>query len=92
MKRVNYSGDETVAILRAHLVEGLPVSEICRKDDISVTNFRNSQKILFEEATQLFDRKPNAANVRRQEAAAKKKVEALETTPRSSSRTTSKTS
>ena len=77
-KRVNYSGEEKVAILRAHFVEGLPVSEVCRKYDISVTNFYNWQKILFEGAAQLFDRKPNAANVRRQEAAAEKKIEALE--------------
>jgi transposase-like protein len=28
-------------------VEGLPVSEVCRKYDISVTNFYNWQKILF---------------------------------------------
>ena len=72
-KRVNYSGEEKVAILRAHFVEGLPVSEVCRKYDISVTNFYNWQKILFEGAAQLFDRKPNASNVRRQEAAAEKK-------------------
>jgi len=77
-KRVNYSGEEKVAILRAHFVEGLPVSEVCRKYDSSVTNFYSWQKILFEGAAQLFDRKPNAANVRRQEAAAEKKVEALE--------------
>jgi hypothetical protein len=43
-----------------------------------VTNFYNWQKILFERAAQLFDREPNAASVRRQEAAAEKKVEALE--------------
>jgi|GEM_PF-6210063 len=45
--------------------EGLPVSEVCRKYDISVTSFDNWQKILFEGTAQLFDRKPNAANVRR---------------------------
>jgi hypothetical protein len=54
------------------------VSPAGRKYDISVTNFYNWQKILFEGAAQLFDRKPNAANVRRQEAAVEKKVEALE--------------
>jgi transposase-like protein len=77
-KRVNDAGEEKVAILMAHFVEGLPVSEVCRKYDISVTNFYNWQKILFEGAAQLIDRKPNAANVRRQEAAAEKKVEAME--------------
>ncbi|MFM8479311.1 MAG: hypothetical protein ACKOEO_26275, partial [Planctomycetaceae bacterium] len=57
---------------------GLPVSEVCRTYDVSVTNFYHWQKILFEGAAQLFDRKPNASNVRRQEAAAEKKVEELE--------------
>jgi transposase-like protein len=57
---------------------GHAVSGVCRKYDISVPRFYNWQKILFERAAQLFDRKPNAANVRRQEVAAEKKVEALE--------------
>ena len=43
-----------------------------------MTSFYNWPKILFERAVQLFDRKPNAANVRRQEAAAEKTVTALE--------------
>jgi len=77
-KRINYSAQEKVAILRAHLVEGVPVSEVCQKHGISVTNFYNWQKILFEGAEELFARKPNSANVRRQEAAAEKKVAALE--------------
>ncbi|MFM7059232.1 MAG: transposase, partial [Planctomycetota bacterium] len=61
-KRVNDSGEEKVAILRAHFVEGLPVSEVCRKYDISVTNVCNWQRILFKGGVQLFVRKPNAAN------------------------------
>lgn len=77
-KRFNYSAQEKVAILRAHLVKGVPVSEVCQKHGIRVTNFHNWQKILFEGAEELFVRKPNSANVRRQEAAAEKKVAALE--------------
>jgi transposase-like protein len=59
-------------------VEGVAVSEVCQKHGISVTNFHNWQKILFEGAEELFVRKPNSANVRRQEAVAEKKVAALE--------------
>jgi len=40
-KRVNYCGEQKVAILRSHFVEVLPVSEVCRAYDISVTNFYN---------------------------------------------------
>jgi hypothetical protein len=41
-------------------------------------NFCNWQKILFEEGASLFERKPNASNVRRQEDAAVKQVQELE--------------
>ncbi len=76
--RINYTGQQKIAILREHLFENVPVSEVCKKHGISVVNFYNWQKILFEEGATLFERKPNAANVRRQEAAAVKQVQALE--------------
>ncbi len=59
-------------------VENVPVSEVCKKHGISVVNFYNWQKILIEEGATLFERKPNASNVRRQEAAAVKQVQELE--------------
>jgi transposase-like protein len=75
---INYSGQQKIAILREHLVENVPVSEVCKKHDISVANFYNWQRILFEEGATLFEQKPNASNVRRQEAAAVKQVQELE--------------
>jgi transposase len=77
-KRINYTGQQKIAILREHLVENVPVSEVCKKHGISVVNFYNWEKILFEEGSTLFERKPNASNVRRQEAAAVKQVQELE--------------
>jgi transposase-like protein len=59
-------------------VENVPVSEVCKKHGISVVNFYNWQKILFEEGASLFERKPNASNVRHQKAAAVKHVQELE--------------
>jgi len=77
--RQNFTAEQKVAILREHLVEKVPVSQVCDRHGISVTNFYNWQKVLFENAAGLFDRKPNAANARRQEASAQAKVEHLET-------------
>jgi transposase-like protein len=74
-RRINFTGQQKIAILREHLVENVPVSEVCKKHGISVVNFYNWQKILFEEGASLFERKPNASNVRRQEAAAVKQVQ-----------------
>ena len=80
-KRINYSAQEKVAILRAHLVEGVPVSEVCQQHGIIVTNFCNWRKIHFEGTEELFARKPNASHVRRQESTAEKKVATLEANP-----------
>ena len=76
--RQNFTAEQKVSILREHLIEAVPVSQLCDKHGISVTNFYNWQKILFENAASLFDRKPNAANLRRQESAAQQKIEVLE--------------
>jgi transposase-like protein len=69
-RRINHTGQQKIAILREHLVENVPVSEVCKKYGISVVNFYNWQKILFEEGAALFERKPNASSSRRQKAAA----------------------
>ncbi len=54
------------------------MAEVCQKYHISVADFHHWQRIFFAGVAQLFERRPNASNVRRQAAAAKKKVEALE--------------
>ena len=69
-KRINYTGQQKIAILREHLVENVPVSEVCKQHGISAVNFYNWQKVLFKEGAALFERKLNASNSRRQEAAA----------------------
>lgn len=74
----NYSGEQKAAILREHLVDGLPIIEVCCKYRISAPTFSQWLLVLFENSDQLFERKPNAANVRRREAAAQKKVARLE--------------
>lgn len=70
---------QKVAIIREHLLEKVPVSDLCDKHGISPVNYYNWQKLFFEQGATLFERKPNAANVRRQETVAGRKLELLET-------------
>ena len=71
--------EQKVAILREHLIERVPVSEVCDKHGVSVVNFYNWQKQFFEDGAVVFERKPNSANVKRQEDANLAKIEVLET-------------
>lgn len=69
---------QKIAILREHLIEKVPVSEICDKHDISVVNFYKWQKLLFENGAVAFERKTNSANARRQDDANTAKIEKME--------------
>jgi len=70
--------EQKIAILREHLIEKVPVSEICEKHGVSVVNFYNWQKQLFENGRAAFDRKTNSANAKRQDDANATKIEKLE--------------
>lgn len=72
------SPQQKIAIVREHLIEKVPVSEVCDKHGISVVNFYKWQKLLFENGAVAFERKPNAANVRLQKKANTAKIEKLE--------------
>ena len=76
--RKNLTPIQKVAIVREHLLEKVPVSEVCDKHGISPVNFYNWQKLLFENGAVAFDRKVNAANQRRQDNAQQQKIEQLE--------------
>ena len=71
--------EQKVAIVREHLLEKVPVSQLCEKHGISVVNFYNWQKQLFENGALAFERKANSSNVKRQEVASGAKLAALET-------------
>ena len=77
-KRRIFTAAQKVAIVREHLIEKVPVSTICDKHKISVVNFYNWQRQLFENAEGCFERKKNSANAKRQEGAATRKIEQLE--------------
>ena len=77
-RNTNLAATQTVTIVRAHLVDGKPVSEICGEVGVSIVTYYTWQRRLFENAEASFGRKPNSANVRRQEEAAQRKIAALE--------------
>jgi len=69
-ERRRSTGAEKLAILRKHLIEKLPLSEVCQKHNVSPTLFYQWQKKLFEEGALVFESK--AENARQQEAEAQK--------------------
>jgi len=52
--------EQKVAILREHLVEKLPVSQVCDKHGVSIVNFYNWQKQFFEQGAAAFTRESSA--------------------------------
>jgi transposase len=54
-KRRRFTAAEKVRVLRRHLVDKVPVSEVCDQERIQPTQFYNWQKQLFEGAAALFD-------------------------------------
>jgi transposase-like protein len=65
-----------MAILREHLIDRVPISEVCEKHGLQPTVFYGWQKKLFEEGAALFEQ-PRAKSSR-QQASEQRKIEALE--------------
>jgi len=55
-KRKQYTGEQKLAILRKHLLEGVAVSDICDEQELQPTVFYRWQKQLFEEGAVVFRR------------------------------------
>ncbi|NOZ57416.1 MAG: transposase [Calditrichaeota bacterium] len=53
--RRQYTAAQKVAILREHLLEGRPVSDICDKHDLNPTVFYRWQKQFFESGHLVFE-------------------------------------
>ena len=56
-KRKYFTAEEKVAILRLHLIEKVPVSEICEDTGLQPTVFYRWQKTFFENGTLAFQSK-----------------------------------
>lgn len=77
-KRRVLTPEQKVSIVRAHLLDKVPVSDLCDKHRIHATQYYAWQKQLFENGSASFERKTNTANKRRQEDAQTKQIEQLE--------------
>ena len=75
-KRTRYTAQQKVAILRLHLVEKTPVSDLCDQHGIHPTLFYRWQKEFFENGTAAFENTGRTGKT--QEKAKDKKIAALE--------------
>ena len=75
-QRRNFSGTEKMAILREHLIEKVPISEVCDKYGLPPTMFYQWQKKLFEEGAAVFEHSRRKSS--RQSSAETRKIELLE--------------
>ena len=77
-KRKHLTPEQKVSIVRRHLLEQVPVSDLCDEYGIHATQYYAWQKQLFEKGSVAFERKTNKANQKRQQDAQVKKIEQLE--------------
>ena len=61
-ERKNYNPEEKVAILRRHLLEKVPVSDLCEKLNLQPTVFYRWMKELFENGAAAFQHQPDQAS------------------------------
>ena len=77
-KRKQFTPEQTIAMVRRHLLERVPVSDLCDEFGIHATQYYNWQKQLFENAEPAFERRTNKSNQRRQEDAKDREIAKLE--------------
>jgi transposase len=58
-RRANFTGAQKTAIVREHLLEGTPISDLCERHGIQPGQFYTWQKQLFEHGAKAFERGPN---------------------------------
>lgn len=73
-ERRHFSPQQKVAIVKEHLVEGVPISDLCDRHHIQPAQFYLWQKQLFENGATAFERKTKSAGP----SPAERKIEALE--------------
>lgn len=77
-KRKNFAPEQKVAIVRRHLLEKVPISDLCDEVGIQPTQYYQWQKQFFENGAGAFERRPNGANLRRQDDAKDRAIAQLE--------------
>ena len=68
--RRHFSPEDKVKVLRLHLLEKVPVSEVCEKHQITPTQFYQWQKLFFENGASAFAKSsgPRALSLAEQRA------------------------
>ena len=72
-QRKHLSGEEKISILRKHLLEKTPVSDLCEQHGVHPTQFYQWQKQLFENGANAFERR-----IGNRKPAAEQRMEYLE--------------
>jgi transposase len=72
-RRKNYAGEEKVRILRRHLIDQVPVSDLCDELGLQPTVFYRWQKEFFEHGAAAFERQANGKERQNQ-----RRIETLE--------------
>ena len=66
-RRRTFSGEEKVSILRRHLVDKVPVSDLCDEYGLNPTVFYRWQKEFFENGAAAFERRTDGRERKLQE-------------------------
>jgi len=77
-KRKQLTPEQKVAVIRRHLIEDVPVSDLCDELGVHPNQYYNWQKQFFENGAAVFARRPNKANEKRRQNACDTKIEQLE--------------
>lgn len=73
--RRHFNPEDKIKILRLHLLEKVPISQVCEKHQITPTQFYQWQKVFFENGTAAFE---NTGRPSRASSQADQKIAALE--------------
>jgi len=74
--RRRFTGQHKVAILRKHLIEKVPVSEVCDRHGLNPTAFYRWQKEFFENGAAAFEKRRSAPDAKTRDLA--ERVEKLQ--------------
>jgi transposase-like protein len=77
-QRRHFSGQEKMTILRRHLVDKVPVSQLCEENRIQPTQLYGWQKVLFEQGAAVFDGPKGLRGNGRSGDSSAKRIAALE--------------
>ncbi len=75
-QRKHYTAEQKLALLRRHLIDKVPVSELCEDHGLQPTVFYRWQKDLFENGAAALERNSGRREARARDAGARR-IEAL---------------